>query len=187
MTVVDTWRTTLIDLVRYSEAAQDFNIIHHDENAAVSVGFDNVAAHGMFTLGRLLTLLAERRGLRELVACRTRFVAPIYVGAPVTVTEFDRVGSVQLTVHGGNVRALSVEVDLEGPPSAAAFAEPAGDPVAGHQLRVERAPLTQLARAVGGRSGMWYDTRTAVESGLSRRAGRPHRGVRPSRVRLAPG
>ncbi len=46
------------DLVRYSGASGDFNIIHWNERFAVEVGLPNVIAHGMLTMahaGRLIT------------------------------------------------------------------------------------------------------------------------------------
>jgi acyl dehydratase len=46
------------DLVRYSGASGDFNIIHYNERFAVEVGLPNVIAHGMLTMahaGRLIT------------------------------------------------------------------------------------------------------------------------------------
>ncbi|QRP43127.1 MaoC family dehydratase N-terminal domain-containing protein [Amycolatopsis sp. FDAARGOS 1241] len=160
-----TWCYTLTDLVRYSGAALDFNTIHHDAPAARAAGFAGVVAHGMLTLGRVLAHLADEAGPAGLAACRARFRAPVHLDTPLSLTAQDRPGGVDLTVTCGDTVALTAEADLG--PAPPPPAEPADAPVADHRLRVERGPLTQLARAVGARAPFWYDTRAAEQAGLA--------------------
>jgi acyl dehydratase len=163
----DAWRFALIDLVRYSGASLDFNTIHYDATASRAAGFDGVIAHGMLTLGRVLARVADETGPGELVACRARFRAPVYLDAPVAATMIERSGTgLEITVTCGETVALTAEVQLGGKPASEIFAVPEGELVADHRLRVERGALTQLARAVGARAAVWYDERVAKEVGL---------------------
>ena len=83
---------TRLDLVRYCGASGDFNTIHWNQRAALSVGLPDVIAHGMFTMacaGRLLTDWAGDPG--AVLAYSVRFSRPVVVpdddvGIILTVT-----------------------------------------------------------------------------------------------------
>jgi len=56
------YRVTRLDLVKYCGASGDFNVIHWNERAAVSVGLPGVIAHGMYTMAQGGTFLADWAG-----------------------------------------------------------------------------------------------------------------------------
>ena len=87
-------RTIHIDratLVRYTGASLDRNRIHWDEAFARSVGLPDVIAHGMFTMGAVVTIVSDWVGdAGRVVEYATRFTKPVVVpyeaGADVEVT-----------------------------------------------------------------------------------------------------
>lgn len=91
-------------LARFGAASGDKNRVHLDRNAARSVGYDDVFAHGMLSmawLGRLLTNIVDQQHVREF---SVRFLAPTPIGAdPVCTGEPDpRNGKVALGVLLGD-------------------------------------------------------------------------------------
>jgi len=87
-------------LVGYANASGDQNPIHQDEEFAKSVGFENVIAHGMFTMalaGRFAGSIAGSAAVKELSA---RFVKPVVVPADTDV---------ELVVSG---KVLEADADL---------------------------------------------------------------------------
>lgn len=48
---------TRSDIVRYGDASQDFNPLHHDETYARELGHPSVFAHGMFSAGVLASFV----------------------------------------------------------------------------------------------------------------------------------
>lgn len=87
-----TFTLTRADLVAYAEASGDSNPIHVDDAAARAVGLPGVVAHGMLTLGRAMTVVAEFAGGPErLVEFGARFIKPVPVPAE---------GGVDLTIEG---------------------------------------------------------------------------------------
>jgi acyl dehydratase len=47
------------DLVRYAGASKDFNPIHWNDRFAREVGLPGVIAHGMFTMGQAVNVVAD--------------------------------------------------------------------------------------------------------------------------------
>lgn len=78
-------RTVHVDrerLVAYAEASGDHNPIHQDEEFAHSVGLPDVIAHGMWTMGAAVVLVADWAGdPTAVVSYGTRFVNPVVVPA----------------------------------------------------------------------------------------------------------
>jgi hypothetical protein len=105
------------DLVRYAGASGDYNHIHWNERFAREVGLDNVIAHGMLTMGSVISRIGEWAvDPGAIIDYRTRFTAPVVVpdaetGAPDTPTAFlgmtATVGAIDS--EGGTAR-LDVEV-----------------------------------------------------------------------------
>jgi acyl dehydratase len=87
-------RTVHVDratLVRYTGASLDRNRIHWDERFARSVGLPDVIAHGMFTMGAVISIVSDWVGdAGRVVEYGTRFTKPVVVpyegGADVEVT-----------------------------------------------------------------------------------------------------
>lgn len=78
-------------LVRYAGASLDRNPIHWDERFATSVGLPDVIAHGMWTMGAVVTVASDWAGdAGRIIEYGTRFTRPVVVpyegGADVTVT-----------------------------------------------------------------------------------------------------
>jgi acyl dehydratase len=70
-------------LVRYAGASGDFNPIHYDDVVAQGVGLPGVIAHGMFTMGAAIDLVADWAGdPGAVVDYRVRFTRPVPVPSP---------------------------------------------------------------------------------------------------------
>ena len=107
-----------VDLVRYAGASKDFNPIHWNERVAREVGLPGVIAHGMFTMGQAVNLVADWAGdPGAIVDYGVRFTRPVPVPDPgsATVEVAAAVGAidaeagtvrVDLTVTCGDVRVL---------------------------------------------------------------------------------
>jgi acyl dehydratase len=69
-----------VDLVRYSGASGDFNVIHWNERLATSVGLPNVIAHGMLTMAEAIRVVTDWVGdPGALVQYGVRFTRPVVV------------------------------------------------------------------------------------------------------------
>lgn len=114
-------RTIHVDRARlraYADASGDQNPIHQDEQFARSVGLPDVIAHGMWTMGAAVQVVADWVGdPTRVVSCSTRFTKPVVVpadtGADVTVsgrvTKVDAEAGraiVELTVESGGEKVL---------------------------------------------------------------------------------
>ena len=76
-TTIDITRT---DLVRYAGASGDLNPIHWNQAFAEGVGLPGVIAHGMFTMGAAVQLVADWAGdPAAVVDYQTRFTKPVIV------------------------------------------------------------------------------------------------------------
>lgn len=85
-------RIRRVDLIRYSGASGDFNVIHWNERAARAVGLPDVIAHGMLTMATALRIVTDWVGDPGAVTeCAVRFSRPMVVpddedGAELVVT-----------------------------------------------------------------------------------------------------
>jgi acyl dehydratase len=79
-------RTIEVDrarLVRYAGASGDFNLIHWNERVAREVGLPGVIAHGMWTMGAAVTVVADWAGdPGAVVDYGVRFTRPVPVPDP---------------------------------------------------------------------------------------------------------
>lgn len=74
-------------LVRYAGASGDFNPIHWNERFATEVGLPGVIAHGMWTMGAAVTVVADWAGdPGAVVDYQTRFARPVPVPDPGVAT-----------------------------------------------------------------------------------------------------
>lgn len=81
------------DVRAYAEASGDRNPLHLDDEVARAVGFPGIIAHGMFTMGHLVSALVAWAGGRASIArIRVQFRSPVLMGDTV--------------VAGGTVKAL---------------------------------------------------------------------------------
>jgi acyl dehydratase len=70
-------------LVRYAGASGDFNPIHWNPRFAVEVGLPDVIAHGMFTMGSAVEIVARWVGdPGAITAYGVRFTKPVVVPDP---------------------------------------------------------------------------------------------------------
>jgi acyl dehydratase len=84
---------TAADVAAYAEAGGDRNPLHLDEAFARSVGFDGVIAHGMFTMGQMVTAVTKWAGEDAFIQRVTaQFRAPVFMGEEIRA--------------GGTVRAV---------------------------------------------------------------------------------
>ncbi|WP_225752962.1 MaoC family dehydratase [Actinotalea sp. Marseille-Q4924] len=102
---VDVDRRTL---VRYAGASGDLNPIHWNERFATEVGLPGVIAHGMFTMGTAVNLVADWAGdPGAVVEYGTRFTRPVPVPDPgAAVVEVEGV------VGAVDADARTVRIDL---------------------------------------------------------------------------
>ncbi|WP_309071445.1 MaoC family dehydratase [Arthrobacter sp.] len=71
---------TRLDLVKYAGASGDFNPIHWNESFARSVDLPGVIAHGMFTMGSAVQVVADWVGdPTAVIDYQTRFTRPVVV------------------------------------------------------------------------------------------------------------
>ena len=109
------------DLVRYAGASGDYNHIHWNERFAREVGLENVIAHGMLTMGSVISRIAEWAvDPGAIVDYRTRFTSPVVVpdaesGAPDTpTTSLEMTASVGDVDTEAGIARLDVEVTSGG-------------------------------------------------------------------------
>lgn len=106
-------------LVRYAGASGDFNPIHWNERFATDVGLPGVIAHGMWTMGAAVGVVADWAGdPGAVVDYQTRFARPVPVPDPgaaavevvavVGALDADsRTARVDLTVTAAGARVLA--------------------------------------------------------------------------------
>lgn len=81
------------DVKAYADASGDQNPLHQDDDVARAAGFPGVIAHGMFTMGHLVSTLVGWLGdVASLHRVRVQFRTPVSVGETI--------------VAGGTVRTL---------------------------------------------------------------------------------
>ena len=87
---------TAADVAAYAEAGGDRNPLHLDGAFARSVGFDDVIAHGMFTMGHMAAAVSRWAGPDAVVErINAHFRAPVFMGEEIRA--------------GGTVRAVDSE------------------------------------------------------------------------------
>ena len=95
-------------LVRYAGASGDFNAIHWNERVAREVGLPGVIAHGMWTMGAAVTVVADWAGdPGAVVDYGVRFTRPVPVPDPGAA-----VVDVTATIGAVDADAGTVRVDL---------------------------------------------------------------------------
>ncbi|GIG35355.1 MaoC family dehydratase [Cellulomonas pakistanensis] len=106
-------------LVRYAGASGDFNPIHWNERFATEVGLPGVIAHGMWTMGAAVGVVADWVGdPGAVVDYQTRFARPVPVPDPGAATvevvavigaldADSRTARVDLTVTAAGARVLA--------------------------------------------------------------------------------
>ncbi|MGE9807464.1 MULTISPECIES: MaoC/PaaZ C-terminal domain-containing protein [unclassified Janibacter] len=114
-------RTIHVDratLVRYAGASLDRNPIHWDETFAKEVGLPDVIAHGMWTMGAAIGIVADWAGdAGAVLEYRTKFTKPVVVpreggadievSAAVTALDADtRRATLEITVKAADVKVL---------------------------------------------------------------------------------
>lgn len=81
------------DVKAYADASGDQNPLHQNDGFARAVGFPGIIAHGMFTMGHLVTSLTSWLGDPSLLTrIRVQFRAPVFMGEEI--------------VAGGRVRSV---------------------------------------------------------------------------------
>jgi len=109
---------TRATLVHYAGASGDRNVIHWDERTAQAVGLPDVIAHGMWTMGAAVQVVADWVGdAGRIVDYGTRFTKPVVVphdgGASIdvagTVKSLDaesKQATIELTVTSSGDKVL---------------------------------------------------------------------------------
>ncbi|MCC2309598.1 MaoC family dehydratase [Cellulomonas chengniuliangii] len=104
-------RTLEVDrsrLVRYAGASGDFNPIHWNDRVATEVGLPGVIAHGMWTMGAAVGVVADWAGdPGSVVDYQVRFTRPVPVPDPGAATV-----EVTAVVGGIDHEAGSARIDL---------------------------------------------------------------------------
>jgi acyl dehydratase len=104
-------RTLEVDrarLIRYAGASGDFNTIHWNERVAREVGLPGVIAHGMWTMGAAVTVVADWAGdPGAIVDYGVRFTRPVPVPDPGAATV-----EVTATVGAVDTSAGTARIDL---------------------------------------------------------------------------
>jgi acyl dehydratase len=95
-------------LVRYAGASGDFNPIHWNERFATEVGLPGVIAHGMWTMGAAVAVVADWAGDPGAVLdYQTRFARPVPVPDPGAATV-----EVVATVGALDAETRTARIDL---------------------------------------------------------------------------
>lgn len=97
------------DIVRFAGAGGDFNPLHHDPERARAAGFEAPIAMGQMTAGILAGWLTDWCGVENLVSYEVRFVAPVWIGATITLS-----GEVVETSNG--IARLDLVAAVDGSP-----------------------------------------------------------------------
>jgi len=109
-------RTVTFDraaLVRYAGASGDFNPIHWNDKVAEGAGLPGVIAHGMLTMGTVVSLVTEWAGdPGAVVDYQTRFTKPVEVPNPGAASIEVTATVAKIDTEAGTVRVdLAVTVD----------------------------------------------------------------------------
>lgn len=164
-----TWTVQQDDLLRYAAAARDFNKIHYDAAAAKAFGFDRPIAHGMLNLGLVLARVADIVGVDAISSSTTRFSAPAYVGAEVTLA-FESTGTnglVATITNDGGKPVLNTQIGLREQGQASAdYKRPVGELVAERWVVVEQGPATRFAATLGAVSDVFHRKDAAAAAGF---------------------
>jgi acyl dehydratase len=81
------------DIRAYANASGDQNPLHQDDDVARAAGFPGVIAHGMFTMGHLVSSLLDwADDGTALVRLRAQFRSPVFPG--------------ETLIAGGSVKSL---------------------------------------------------------------------------------
>ena len=108
-----TIEVTRTDLVKYAGASGDFNPIHWNEAFADGVGLPGVIAHGMFTMGAAVQLVADWVGdPAAVVDFQTRFTKPVPVADTTGTPEPGALIEVSGAVGALDADAGTARVDL---------------------------------------------------------------------------
>ncbi|MDQ1002235.1 acyl dehydratase [Neobacillus niacini] len=105
-----------VDLVKYCGVAQDFHLIHTDDELARKDGLPGVIAHGMLSMGYLCQLvgqLVETKGfIRRL---QVRFTGMVFPGDIITcrakvinINENTRTVELEVTAETSNGKIVSI-------------------------------------------------------------------------------
>jgi acyl dehydratase len=104
------------DIQAYADASGDRNPLHLDDDVARSAGFDEVIAHGMFTMGHMASCVVAWAGggaVVERISAQFRAVVgvddTIVAGGRVRDIDGDRV-TIEAWVTGGGGKDLSSPV-----------------------------------------------------------------------------
>jgi acyl dehydratase len=83
------------DVKAYADASGDQNPLHQDDEVARAAGFPGVIAHGMLTMGHLVSAVVAWAGDEAALSrMRVQFRTPVYAGETIAA--------------GGTVRSLDV-------------------------------------------------------------------------------
>jgi acyl dehydratase len=77
-------RITQDDVRAYADASGDQNPLHQDEEVARAAGFPGTIAHGMFTMGHLVSAILRWAGSEDALSrIHVQFRAPVVVGETI--------------------------------------------------------------------------------------------------------
>ena len=84
------------DVEAYAKASGDLNPLHREDGVARATGFPGIVAHGMLTMGTLVSAIVEWLGdPRALTRLKVQFRSPVFPGETIE--------------SGGSVRSLDPE------------------------------------------------------------------------------
>ena len=84
------------DVEAYAKASGDLNPLHREDGVARAAGFPGIVAHGMLTMGTLVSAIVEWLGdPRALTRLKVQFRSPVFLGETIE--------------SGGSVRSLDPE------------------------------------------------------------------------------
>ena len=96
------WTPTPTDLFRFSAVTFNAHRIHYDRAYAQEIeGYPDLVVQGPFTAVKLAALAQRKQPGRRLASFEFRASAPLFVGQPVSLTDFD-----------GEVRAIRCDATL---------------------------------------------------------------------------
>jgi len=87
----DIWKETVLvgsneSIRQFAREIGDRNPLHHDKEAAIKVGFEDIASTGVRIIGYISSMIANEIPLVIVAEVNVRFLRPVYAGMVVTTT-----------------------------------------------------------------------------------------------------
>ncbi|MBB6447219.1 MaoC family dehydratase [Bacillus benzoevorans] len=102
------------DIEGYAALSGDFNPIHFDQEYAAAHGFAHTIAHGMLTMAKVWSVVANELGLGPRhIQYSLSFQAPVYAGAQVELTIIEKEQTIFITGKSKGTTVVKGHIKIE--------------------------------------------------------------------------